>query len=146
MSMTYDDFGVQAAPVRDALLAIGKAVDNSGLEKTLTELVKLRASQINGCAFCIAFHLQVARRLGIPGDKLDLVAAWHDTDIFSPRERAALALTEALTRLDDLASGSRAVPAEHFSATETLHLMVAIGAINHWNRIAIGLQFPPPSR
>ncbi|MFT4021702.1 MAG: carboxymuconolactone decarboxylase family protein, partial [Acinetobacter sp.] len=84
-----------------ALLEMGKAVDDSGLEKTLTELVKIRVSQINGCAFCIQFHLQIARRIGIDAIKLDLVAAWRDVDVYSARELAALEWAEEVTRLAD---------------------------------------------
>lgn len=91
----YEEFAKTASHA--ALLALGKSVDESGLEKPLSELVKLRASQINGCAFCIQYHLNVARQLGVAGEKLDLVAAWREAGVFSAREMAALAWTETLT-------------------------------------------------
>jgi AhpD family alkylhydroperoxidase len=71
-----------------ALSQLGKAIDESGLEKSLTELIKLRASQMNGCAFCLQFHLNLARKIQLPQHKIDLLAAWRDTEIYSARERA----------------------------------------------------------
>jgi AhpD family alkylhydroperoxidase len=144
--MNYDEFAKAAAPVQDALLALGKIVDDSGLDKGLIELVKLRASQINGCAFCLQFHLNIARKRGMPAEKLDLVGVWRETDIFNQPETAALAWTEAMTALAGEESRSAADRAlrEHFTAAEILYLTVAIGTINQWNRIAIGLRFPPP--
>lgn len=137
----------QAAPeVVNALGALGKAVDDSGLDKKLTELIKLRASQLNGCAFCIQYHLNVARKAGLSSAKVDLVAAWRDAGIYSERERAALAWTEALTLMsqkhipDAVYEEVRAA----FTQEETLFLTSAIGAINAWNRIAGALQFSPP--
>lgn len=144
--VSYDDFAKIAAPVRDALLALGKAVDDSGLDKTLTELVKLRVSQINGCAFCLQLHLNIARKLGMPAEKMDLVGVWRETDIFSDREMAALAWAEALTASGD-GKGRATVAAalqKHFTTSEIVNLTVTIGTINQWNRIAIGLSFPPP--
>ncbi len=135
-----------APAVVAALRALGKAVDDSGLDKSLTELVELRASQINGCAFCLQYHLNVARRLGVAPVKLDLVAAWREAGVFSARERAALAWAEALT----LMSGntvSDVVYAElqgQFSEPEIAFLTAAVGAINVWNRIAGALRFAPP--
>ncbi|RBP09069.1 AhpD family alkylhydroperoxidase [Roseiarcus fermentans] len=146
LRMSYEAFARAAAPVQGALAALGKAVDDAGLDKAFTELIKLRASQINGCAFCLQLHLNIARKLGVPGEKLDLVGVWRETDVFSPRERAALAWTEALTDLSDEAARAAAAAAlpEHFTPDEILFLTVAIGTINQWNRIAIGLSFPPP--
>ncbi len=146
LRMSYEEFTTAAAPVQGALLALGKAVDDSGLDKAFTELMKLRASQINGCAFCLQLHLNIARKLGVPNEKLDLVGVWRETDVFSPRERAALAWTEALTELNGeeaRAAAGAALP-EHFTPDEILFLTVTIGTINQWNRIAIGLNFPPP--
>jgi AhpD family alkylhydroperoxidase len=142
--LPYEAFAKTAAYA--ALLALGKSVDESGLEKPLTEIAKLRASQINGCAFCIQYHLTVARRLAVPAEKLDLVAAWREAGVFTPRELAALAWTEALT----LTTGEPPSDADYaallaaFSAEEAMHLTVAIGTINQWNRIAVALRFAPP--
>jgi len=133
-------------PAYAALGALSESVDKSSLDKTLTELVKLRASQINGCAFCIQYHLNVARRLGVPAEKLDLVAAWREAGVFSAREMAALAWTETLTAISKEAASDAAYAAlrAQFSEAEAMHLSVAIGTINQWNRIAVALRFAPP--
>ncbi|MGE0752542.1 MAG: carboxymuconolactone decarboxylase family protein [Variibacter sp.] len=142
---TYEGFRKTAPAVYDALSAMTKAVEAAGLEKTLTELVKLRVSQINGCAFCMQYHLTVSRQIGIAAEKLDLVAGWRDAGIFSKREQAALAWAESLTRLADH-HPDEVVFAEaqkHFSEDELLFLTVAIGTINAWNRLGAGLRLPP---
>jgi AhpD family alkylhydroperoxidase len=144
----YRHFNAVAPGVGAALRALGQAVDESGLEKPLTELVKLRASQLNGCAFCVQLHLNVARQLGVDARKLDLVAVWRDAGVFGARERAALAWAEALTRL----GGAEGAPDDlfeqvlaHFSVPEAVNLTAAIANINAWNRIAVGLRFAPPA-
>jgi AhpD family alkylhydroperoxidase len=142
---SYDVFSKTAAAPHAALLALGRSVDESGLEKSLTELVKLRVSQINGCAFCLQLHLDIARKLGVAAEKLDLLAVWREAGVFSTREMAALDWAEALTALSAEAGSEDVYAAlrREFSETETLFLTVAIGTINQWNRIAIGLRFPP---
>jgi AhpD family alkylhydroperoxidase len=118
---------------------------SEGLEKDLVELVKLRVSQINGCAFCLQFHLTLARNAKVPAVKLDLVAAWHDAGIFSAREQAALAWAETLTKL----AGSTVSDTDYqavrreFSEKEVAHLSTVIGVINVWNRISTGFAFAP---
>ena len=141
-----NDFARAAPAVTAALRALGQAVDDSGLDKSLTELIKLRASQINGCAYWIQYHLNLARRLGIEQAKLDLVAAWREAGIYGARERAALAWTEALTRMAErpVCDAVYAELQAQFSQTEIAFLTSAIGAINAWNRIAGALQFAPP--
>jgi AhpD family alkylhydroperoxidase len=143
--MTYQTLAKTAAASHAALLALGKSVDDSGLEKPLTELVKLRASQINGCAFCLQFHLDRARALGISAEKLDLAAGWREAGVFSAREMAALAWTETLTRMTADAGTDEAYAAlrRHFTETEALFLTIAVGTINLWNRVGVGLQLPP---
>jgi AhpD family alkylhydroperoxidase len=137
----------EIAPAADAaLIALGQAAAAAGIEKDLLELVKLRASQINGCAFCIQFHLNIARQLGIAPEKLDLVVAWREAGVFSAREQAALSWTEALTAiagriLDDAAYEAALA---HFSKAELAFLTAAIGAVNVWNRIAVAFRFTPP--
>jgi AhpD family alkylhydroperoxidase len=143
--VSYEVFSKTAASSHAALSALGRSVDETGLEKSLTELVKLRVSQINGCAFCLQLHLDVSRKLGIAAEKLDLVAVWREAGVFSAREMAALAWAEALTALP-MEPGAGTVyetMRQEFSETEALFLTVAIGTINQWNRIAIGLGFPP---
>jgi AhpD family alkylhydroperoxidase len=143
--ITYETFAKTAAASHAALIALGKSVDESGLEKPLTELVKLRASQINGCAFCLQYHLDRARALGIAAEKLDLLAAWREAGVFSARERTALAWTETLTRMTDEAGTDAAYEAlrRRFTETEALFLTIAVGTINQWNRIGVALRFPP---
>lgn len=140
---TFDRIAPTAAA---ALGALGQVVGDSGLDKTLIELIKLRASQINGCAFCIQYHLNVARRLGVPSVKLDLVAAWRETGVFSAREHAALAWAEALTLMagPGVSDEVYAELQEQFSESEITFLTVAVSSINAWNRIAGALRFAPP--
>src|SRR5690349_7020010 len=126
--ITQEAFYKMAPAARDALIALGKAVDASGLEKDLTELVKLRVSQINGCAFCLQLHLGIARKLGMHPPELDLVVAWRDADIYSPRERAALAWAEILTESDHGAASDAAFEnlQQEFSQEEIAFLTAAI--------------------
>ena len=143
----YDEFAALAPAARNALTALGATVDASGLDKGLTELIKLRASQINGCAFCIQFHLNLSRKAGVAAQKLDLVAAWREAGVYDAREMAALSWTEALTRSpgDGATDAEYAALLAHFSRQEALFLTIAIGTINQWNRIAAALRFAPPA-
>src|SRR5580692_12336358 len=93
------DFKVLVPEVDDIVLALSQAAAKAGLDRQLLELIKLRASQINGCAFCVQFHILQSEGLGVPVDKLNHVVVWRETPLFSSRERAALAWTEALTLL-----------------------------------------------
>jgi AhpD family alkylhydroperoxidase len=145
-SLSYEAFQSQAPAVVQALLALSQAIDAAGLDKGLTELVKLRVSQMNGCAFCTQLHLNVARRAGVAAAKLDLVAAWRDAGVFSERERAALAWAERLTRLIDQPIPDEAYGQlrEHYSENEAINLTATVANINAWNRIAGSLRFPAP--
>lgn len=144
--MDSTDFYKVAPAAVAALRALGDAVEASGLDPGMVELMKLRASQINGCCYCVQYHLNVARKLGVPQVKLDLAGVWREAGIFSARECAALAWTEALTAdlpdgvPDDLWAEVRAV----FSESETAFLSAAVANINAWNRIAVSLAFAPP--
>lgn len=144
--VTYQQFGKAAPAAQTALLAMGKAVEEAGLDKQLVELVKLRVSQINNCAFCLQIHLNVARRIGVPQEKLDLVATWEEAGIFSARECAALAWGERLARLagHSVSDETYAAAREHFSEDELLWLSVAIAHINAWNRLGAAFRFAPP--
>src|SRR5580658_1375885 len=95
----YDDFRRLAPEAYEIVAALGQAAAKAGIDRQLLELIKLRASQINGCAFCVQFHILQSERLGIAADKLNLVVVWRESPVFSARERAALAWTEALTLL-----------------------------------------------
>jgi AhpD family alkylhydroperoxidase len=116
-----------------------------GLEPLLLELVKTRASQINGCAFCVDMHTKDARAAGEEEHRLHLLVAWREAETYSERERAALALTEAVTRLGEggVPDEVYAAAAELFSAEELVGLIWAIVAINAWNRIAITTRMEP---
>jgi AhpD family alkylhydroperoxidase len=143
----YSDFQALAPEAYEAVRALGGIAAKAGLEKPLLELVKLRASQINGCAFCVQFHILEAERLGVPADKLNLVVVWREAPQFSPRERAALAWAEALTLLtggvsDELYEQVRA----EFSDKELTYLTSAIASINAWNRFGVAYRWTPPAR
>jgi AhpD family alkylhydroperoxidase len=139
---------VKAAP--DAYKAI-KALDTyvvreSGLDKRLIHLIKLRASQINGCAYCVDMHSKEARHDGLSEQWINLVCVWRESPVFDARERAVLAWTDAVTNLaqtgapDDAYEGLRA----HFSDAEIVKITTAIGLINVWNRIAVGFRAQHP--
>ena len=136
----YEDFAKRMPAVHAALLTLSKSAGQAGLEKTLIELIEIRASQINGCAFCLAYHLNSARQVPVPAAKLDLVAG-----IFSAREQAALAWTETMTRLgpESASDADYAALRTEFSEDEAIYLTVTIGVINHWNRLGVALRFPP---
>ena len=144
--IAYETFEKTAPAAKAALLTMAKTADESGLDKALIELVKLRVSQINNCAFCLQIHLNVSRRLGVPQEKLDLVAAWEEAGIFSERECAALAWAETLTRLADRSVPDAAYEAvrRHLGESELLLLSTAIATINAWNRLGAAFRFAPP--
>jgi AhpD family alkylhydroperoxidase len=137
----------QAAPdTVKALNALETQVTSSGLEQPLIELVKTRASQINGCAFCINMHTQDARKRGETEQRLYLLNAWREAPVYTDRERAALAWTETVTLIsethapDDVYDEVR----KHFSEAETVNLTMLIATINAWNRLAISFRAVPP--
>jgi len=138
----------QIAPeIYDAVRARGGLAGKAGLDKQLLELIKIRASQINGCAFCLQYHILEAERLGVPADKLNLVVVWREAPQFSRRERAALAWTEALTELGGGVSDEiYAEASAEFSEKELAYLTSAIGAINVWNRYGAAYRWTPPVR
>jgi len=131
------------APVK-ALFALSQAVDKSGLDKRLYELVKIRASQINGCAYCLDMHTKDARAAGETEQRIYALNAWRETPFYDDRERAALEWTEALTRLgeshapDELYERVR----QQFDEAGFLALTFAVIVINSWNRLAIASRAP----
>jgi AhpD family alkylhydroperoxidase len=136
-----------AAPeAMKGLMAVEASIGNSGLEHSLLELVKLRASQINGCAFCIHMHAVDAVKHGETDMRIHLLAAWRESPSFTDRERAALTWTEALTRIETAGApdADYALLQSQFNATEIANLTVLIGTINLWNRIQIGLRAVHP--
>lgn len=127
------------------MLALQKVANQTRLEPALLELVKMRASQINRCAFCLDMHYRDALAAGERAERLYLLEAWEEVDIYLPREQAALRWTEALTCLPE-APVSDAVFAEVsalFSEAELLELTLCIVAINGWNRFNVGFRVPP---
>ncbi len=142
----YDTFVKTAPQAQAALLAMGRTVDESGLDKQLIELVKLRVSQINNCAFCLQIHLNVARKRGMAQEKMDLVATWPEAGIYSDRECAALAWAETLTHLAGHSVPDEAYAAvrRHFNEEELTFLSVSIATINAWNRLGAAFRFAPP--
>ncbi|WP_026102682.1 carboxymuconolactone decarboxylase family protein [Pleurocapsa sp. PCC 7319] len=130
-----------------AMMEVENYVRASGLDKTLLELVKTRASQINGCAFCIDMHTKDARHAGETEQRLYALSAWSETPFFTSQERAALTLTEAVTQI-----GKHGVPdavyeevSRYFTPEQIVKLLMAIVAINAWNRLSIATQIVPGS-
>lgn len=138
---------VAAPDTMKPLIALEATLKESGLEHGLIHLVKMRASQINGCAYCLHMHSADAIKEGESPARLFLLDAWHESALYSPRERAALAWTDALT----LVSQTHAPDAvyeevqRHFSPEETVKLTMLIATINSWNRIAIGFRSAHPN-
>lgn len=129
-----------------AMVAVETYVKNSGLEHGLLHLVKMRVSQINGCAFCLDMHSKEARKDGESEARLYLLSAWRESPLYSRRERAALGWAESLTLLPQTAApdADYAAVKEHFSEKELVDLTLAIGAINVWNRLAVGFRTQHP--
>ena len=137
----------RAAPaLMQAMTTLETVVSGAGLESTLIDLVKVRASQINGCAFCLHMHTRDARAHGETEERLYLLDAWHESPLYTERERAALAWTDALTLVaqthapDDAFAEVRG----QFDDAELVALTLAITTINAWNRIAIGFRYLHP--
>lgn len=150
---TRVNFAKASPDAYKAMAALQARVDGTELEAPLLELVKFRASQINGCAYCLDMHSKDARAAGETEQRLYALSAWRETPFFSERERAALAWTEALTNVadthvpDDVYEACR----EQFTDKESVDLSLAIVAINGWNRLAIAFRsevgaYQPPAR
>lgn len=139
---------MKAAPdAFQAVWALEKYVsEESGLDPDLIHLIKLRASQINGCAFCVDMHTKEARKHGLSEQWIALVCVWHEAAVFSARERAVLAWVDALTNLSETGAPDADFEAlrAHFSEAEITRLTVAIGTINVWNRLAVGFRVQHP--
>ncbi len=135
------DYSKVSPAALQAVMGVERFVRNSSLERPLVELVKLRCSYLNGCAYCVDMHTKDARAAGESEQRLYAVPVWEETPFFSPRERAALEWAEYLTLMSE-----RGVPQhvfdsvrEHFSEAEMVGLTMAVNAINLWNRLAVGL-------
>lgn len=129
-----------------ALFDYGTAVDAMGIEKSLADLVKIRASQLNGCAPCMRWHTSEARKSGETEARIYLLDAWRESPLYSPRERAAIAWTDALTRMDrrDMDESYELVAAE-FTPEEQVRLNLLIGMINSVNRVNAAFAVVPPA-
>jgi len=141
------EFGKVEPAALESMMSLERYVRESGLNKTLIELIKIRASQINRCAFCIDMHTKDARHAGETEQRLYALHAWEETPFFTPQERAVLALTEAVTRI-----GNTGVPdtvyeqvSRYFTPAQMIQLLMAIVAINAWNRISITTRMIPGS-
>jgi AhpD family alkylhydroperoxidase len=126
-----------------ALRAVEAYVQRSGLPQRLIELVKMRSSQINGCAFCLDMHSKDARKQGETEQRLYLLNGWHESPAYTPAERAALAWTDALTLVSDTHAPDADYEGlrKHFSDKEIVDLTILVGMINLWNRLAIGMRY-----
>jgi AhpD family alkylhydroperoxidase len=139
------DFYTASPDAMKAMVALEVAVSKLGLEPSLLELVKLRSSQINGCAFCVDMHTADARKAGETERRLHGVSVWRETPFFTAREQAALAWTEALTSLatSHAPDADYALLQAQFSPKEQVDLTVAINTINGWNRLGVGFRKMP---
>lgn len=142
--MGLDFYKANPAAIK-ALLGVEERIGKSALEKSLAELVRLRASQINGCAYCVDMHTTDARNGGETERRLATVVVWRETPFFTDRERAALEWTEALTlvSLDHVPDAVWTAVRPHFSEAELVDLTLLISAINAWNRFAIAFRKLP---
>lgn len=128
----------------EALLALNTAIANSGADARLIHLIKIRVSQINGCAFCVGMHIKEAIDDGIEQTLINLLPVWRETSAFNARDRAALSWAEALTLLAGagVSDDDYALAHAELNEQELAALTVAIGAMNLWNRIGVGAQMP----
>lgn len=138
----------KAPELMQAVLDLNKAVEESGLERSLLHLVKLRASQINRCSYCVDMHAHEAREDGETEQRLYLVAAWKESPLFTQRERAAFAWTEAVTLVAQggISDELYATTQKHFSEQELVKLTVAVSMINTWNRLSVSFHSLHPVR
>ena len=146
MQSRLNHFAV-APQLMQPMLDMEECLKTAGLEHSLIELVKLRVSQINGCAFCIHMHTHDARAQDESEDRLHLLNAWRESSLYSERERAALAWAETLTRIEQNGAPDHIYQemAAQFSDQEKIALTLVVTTINAWNRIAIGFATPHPA-
>ena len=143
---TRFDFNTVAPEAMKAAVALEVSCQNSGLPKRLIHLIKLRASVINGCSYCVDMHSKEAQHSGLSEQWIRLVSAWHESTVFTDEERAVLAFTDSLT----LVAQTRAPDEDYeelrkyFSEADIAKIIMVIGAINMWNRIAVGTRKKHP--
>jgi AhpD family alkylhydroperoxidase len=138
------NFSKTAPELNRAVVALNRAVNDSGLDKRLLELIKLRASQINGCGYCVELHVREALKAGIDNATLHMVAVWRESSYFDDRDRAVLALTESVTLVANggVSDEVYAQVQAHFSDEEIAKLLAAIAMINVWNRLMVSTRTP----
>ncbi|MCX7322390.1 MAG: carboxymuconolactone decarboxylase family protein [Hyphomicrobiales bacterium] len=142
----FADFRALVPDLETKVRALASAAAEAGLDKALLELVKIRVSQINGCAFCVQFHVNQAEGLSVGSDRLHQLAVWREAQVFSPRERVALAWAEALTLLPQgVGDELYAEASSEFDAKELAYLSSAIAGINVWNRLGVMYRWTPPA-
>jgi AhpD family alkylhydroperoxidase len=140
------DYAAASPDAMKAMMALEGAMRRLGLEQPLVELIKLRASQINGCAFCVDMHTTDALKAGETERRLNSVVTWREAPFFTARERAALGWTEALTLISETHAPDEDYEAlrAQFTEAEMVNVTLAITTINCWNRLAIGFRKPLP--
>ena len=145
MTQQRHDFAQASPDANKAMYALEAAIAKLGIEHSLMELIRLRASQINGCAFCVDMHTSDARKAGETERRLYAVSVWRETPFFTARERAVLAWTEALTLIAQAhpSDDAYAALAAELTPAEMVNVTLAIGAINTWNRLAVGFGKMP---
>jgi AhpD family alkylhydroperoxidase len=148
MTQARLDYFAAAPDAMKGMLELEKAVKNVSLEPGLVELVKIRASQINGCAYCIYMHTKAAREIGETEERLYLLDAWRESPLYSDPERAALAWTESLTLISETHApdGDYEALKAHFTDKERVELTLVVSAYNAWNRFAIGFRSAHPGK
>jgi AhpD family alkylhydroperoxidase len=146
------DYVTAAPEAYKAMLGLKTAVSRLGIDHALLELIKIRASQINGCAFCLDMHTRDARKHGETEERIYQLSAWHESPAFTARERAALGWTDALTLIAETHAPDHVYDEarRHFSDQELVNLTLAVVTINAWNRLAVGFRrmpdLVPPNR
>lgn len=144
MSQRFDVSEIAPEGYR-AMLGLSAAIREAGLDEALVELIKIRVSQINGCAFCLAMHVALGRKLGLTDERMHLLAVWREAPMFNARERAALAWSEAVALLSggEVPDAVYADAKQYFSAKELAGLAFVVVQIGGWNRLMIASRTPP---
>ncbi len=147
MTARLNPYAAHAALVQP-LIDYGQTVQAAGLEPALMELVKIRASQMNGCAVCLDLHIRAAREEGETEERIYMLSAWRESSLFTAREKAALGWTEALTRLAETHApdADYAAVMQQFSEAEAISLTLLVGVINSFNKLGVGFRVPPMRR
>lgn len=143
---TRMNYFAKAPDLLKKVTELNHAVEASGFDRTILHLVKIRASQINGCAYCVDMHVKEARKDGETEQRMHLISAWRESPLYSERERAAFEWTEALTLLPQSRADDQFYDPlkAHFSDVEIVQLTMLIGVINTWNRLAVGFRSQHP--